>query len=307
VTAAGVAHRRRSLGQAVPSVDQAATSVRPVSGEFSGELHLGMIRDPNGRTVLRDRRQRFPLRTTAPFHFDERVPDMAFVYVQNPTGGVFGGDRLGIFLDCGPRAHVHLTTQSATKVYRTEGDPARQELCLRLSAGAYVEYIPDTLIPQAGADYEQVTRIELAFGAVLIVAETIAAGRVGRGERFAYRRLVLQTVACRCGDELFAERLRFEPARARPDRPGMLGGWDYLVSVTVLAPEHDLTALADAINAELATRSDVYGGAGALPRQAGAFARVLAPDAVSAADAVWSVWTIARRCLLGVPPPIRRK
>ena len=118
---------------------------------------------------------------------------------------------------------------------------------------------------------------------------------------------MLQTVACRGGDELFAERLRFEPARARPDVPGMLGGWDYLVSVTVLAPERDLTALAEAINTELATRSNVHGGAGALPRQAGAFARVLAPDAVSAADAIWCVWAIARRCLLGVPPPIRSK
>ena len=307
MTTAGVAHRLASAGQPTPRVDQPAADARPASGEFSGELRLGMRRGPGGKTVWCDRRQRFPLRTTAPFHCDERARDMAFVYVQNPTGGVFGGDRLGIVLKCGPRAQVHLTTQSATKVYRTEGAPARQELCLQLSEGAYVEYMPDTLIPQAGADYEQVTRIELALGAVLIVAETIAAGRVGRGERFAYRRLVLQTVACRCGDELFAERLRFEPARARPDVPGMLGGWDYLVSVTVLAPEWDLTALAEAINTELATRSTLHGGAGALPRQAGAFARVLAPDAVSAADAIWCVWAIARRCLLGVPPPIRRK
>lgn len=299
MTATGVVRPR--------SVDQAAADTRPVGGDFSGELYLDMIRGQNGKTVLRDRRQRFPLRMTVPFHLDERAGDIAFVYVQNPTGGVFGGDRLRIALNCHQRARVHLTTQSATKVYRSDRAAARQELCLRLSEGAYVEYVPDALIPQAGADYEQVTRIELGLEAVLIVAETIAPGRVGYGERFAYRRLVLQTVACRDRDELFAERLRLEPGRARPDLPGVLGAFDYLVSVTVLAPERDLTDLADEIDDELAMRGDVCGAAGALPRQAGAFARVLAPDAVSAGDALWCVWAITRRCLLGIPPPIRRK
>lgn len=298
--AAGVAYRQEN---AVAE----ATGASRANGEFSGELHLGMVRDPNGRTVLRGRRQRFPLRTTVPFHLDERATDMAFVYVQNPTGGVFGGDRLRTVLKCGPGARVHLTTQSATKIYRSRGAPARHELRLQLSEGAYVEHIPDTLIPQAGADYQQITHVELAHGAVLITAETLAPGRVGRGERFAYRRLVLETFACRDGEELFAERLRLEPARVRPDGPGMLGDWDYLVSLTVLAPEQDGAALADAMDAELATLSDVRGAAGELPRGAGVFVRVLARDAVSAAEVIWCAWTVARLCLLGVPPPVRRK
>lgn len=275
--------------------------------EHSGYLHLSLIRAPNGRTVLRERRQRFPLRTTAPFHIDERADDMAFIYVQNPTGGVFGGDRLDIAVSAGPGTRVHLTSQSATKIYRTDGTRARQELRMQLSDEAYVEHIPDTLIPHAGSDYEQITHIDLAPGAMLINVETVASGRVGFGERFAYRRLVLETLTSRDGKELFADRMRFEPGRVRPDRSGMLGGWDYLVCVTVLAPERDVTAMADAIDAELANRHDVCGAAGELPRQVGAFARVLAPDAISAGKVTWSVWAIARRCLLGIPPPIRRK
>jgi urease accessory protein len=300
VTGADVAYRHKDS-------EREPAKNRPRIGDVAGELHLAMVRDPSGRTVLRERRQRFPLRTTVPFYLDEKAGDMAFVYVQNPTGGVFGGDRLHTVLTCGRGTRVHLTTQSATKVYRTEGPAARQEIRLQLSEGAYVEHIPDTLIPQAGADYEQITRVELAPGAVLITAETVAPGRVGCGERFAYRRLVLETLACRDDDELFAERLRLEPARVRPDRPGMLGGWDYLVCLTVLAPERDGAALADAIDAELASRRDVCGAAGELPRGAGAFARVLAPDAVSAAEVMRCAWAVARRYLLGIPPPVRRK
>ena len=51
-------------------------------------LDLEFRRDPQGRSALHSRRQRFPLRITAPFHLDEAAPDIAFVYVQNPTGGV---------------------------------------------------------------------------------------------------------------------------------------------------------------------------------------------------------------------------
>ncbi len=66
-----------------------------------------------------------------PFHLDAAAPDMAFVYVQNPTGGVFAGDRLLTSVTADPGARVHLTTQSATKLYRMEGGEARQELTLR--------------------------------------------------------------------------------------------------------------------------------------------------------------------------------
>ena len=150
------------------------------------------------------------------------------------------------------------------------GAPARHELRLQLSEGAYVEHIPDTLIPQAGADYraDHARRAGARGGAdhrrrrsPPVVSDVASGSRIAG--------LVLETFACRDGEELFAERLRLEPARVRPDAPGMLGGWDYLVSVTVLAPEQDGAALADAIDAELATRSDVRGGAGAVTAGSG--------------------------------------
>ena len=57
---------------------------------------------PDGRTVLAERRQRFPLRMTVPMYLDAGDRGMAFVYVQNPTGGVFAGDRLASRVDARP-------------------------------------------------------------------------------------------------------------------------------------------------------------------------------------------------------------
>jgi urease accessory protein len=270
-------------------------------------LELAFRQDARGRTVLRSRHQRFPLRTTVPFHLDAAAPDMAFVYIQNPTGGVFAGDRLRTSVVADEGARMHLTRQSATKLYRMDDGEARQELCFELGAGAYVEHIPDPLIPQAGTRYRQWTNVELAPGAVLVTAETLAPGRRAHGERFAYDLLELRTQACRDGRELCAETLRLEPARAQPDRAGALGGWEYLVTLLVLAPDHDAGSLASSLDAALAADPHALGAAGELPRGAGAFARVLAASAPAAERSLRRGWAAARRALLDAPLPQRRK
>ncbi len=269
-----------------------------------GSLELDFCRGPDGRSSVCSRRQRFPLRITLPLYLDAGAPDMAFVYVQNPTGGVFAGDRLQTRICVQDGGRVHLTSQSATKLYRMDGIEARQRLTFELGPGGYVEHIPDPLIPQAGACYRQSTRIELAPGAAFIGAETLAPGRAARGERHAYRRVELSLSAHRSGRELCADRLVLEPARARPDRPGVLGSSDYLVSLVVLAPEADAGRLVRALDAALATHG---GAAGELPGGAGAVGRALARDAVSAEASLRAAWGAARHELLGLPLPVRRK
>jgi urease accessory protein len=272
-----------------------------------GELALTLGRDQRGRTSIRARRQRFPLRTTMPFYLDPVAPDMAFVYVQNPTGGVFAGDHLLASVAAGSGARVHLTTQSATKIYRSEGALARQELRFTLGAGAYVESIPDPLIPHAGSRYCQETSVELGPGAMFVAAETVAPGRRARGERFAYDLLELRTSVGRGGRELCAEALLLEPARARVDRPGVLGASDYLVSLIAVAPEADAGALASSIDAALAADGAVRGAAGELPGGVGALARILAPNAVTANRALRGAWAAVRAALIGLPLPECRK
>jgi urease accessory protein len=244
-----------------------------------------------------------------PFYLDASAAGMAFVYVQNPTGGIFAGDHLIASVIAEADARVHLTTQSATKLYRAESAPARQQLRFVLGAGAYVEHLPDPLIPQAGSRFTQEMSVELAPGAMFVAAETVAPGRRARGERFAYDLLELQTSVRRGGRELCAERLRLEPRRAPPDRPGVLGDAEYLVSLIALAPDRDVGALASAIDDSLAGHSQggVRGAAGELPNGAGALARILASDAVAADDAMRSAWAAARLALIGLPLPERRK
>jgi urease accessory protein len=244
---------------------------------------------------------------TVPLYLDPSDPGMAFVYVQNPTGGVFAGDRLQTSVTVGEGARVHLTTQSATKLYRMDGRDAVSELRFDLGPGAYVEHVPDPLIPQAGARFRQRTVVEVASGAAFLAAETLAPGRRARGERFAYELLDLRTKACRAGRELAVDVVRLEPGRGDPLRPGVLGGHEYLVTLLAVAPERDPDALARRLDGALAAERAVLGAAGELPHGAGAVARVLTGGALAARRALLTAWGAARDELAGLPLPNVRK
>jgi urease accessory protein len=272
-----------------------------------GLLELGFRRDARGRSRLCERRQRFPLRMTAPLYIDPADRGMAFVYAQNPTGGIFAGDRLRTSVAAADSTRVHLTTQSATKIYRCEAGDAVQELEFRVGPGAYVEHIPDPLIPHAGARFSQRLVADVALGGIFLAAETVAPGRRAHGESFEYEAVVLHTEARRGARELCVDRIVLEPARRDPRRPGVLGAPGYLVTLMAVAPEHDATGLAGTLDGVLAAEAGALGAAGELPGGAGALARVLAPDALAARRALRQLWRTARQALVQLPlPPVRK-
>lgn len=272
-----------------------------------GLLSLGLRCDPQNRTVLARRRQRFPLRMTVPLYLDPADPGMAFLYVQNPTGGVFAGDALAIQVTAEAHSRAHLTTQSATKLYRMDGGSALQDFEFSVAEGAYLEYLPDPLIPQAGADLLQRTVVELAPGASFLAAETVAPGRRARGERFAYERIRLRTAIRRGSRELCVDALDLCPDRSPPGRRGLLSTGDYLASLLIGAPEHDPDRLAARLDAALAGEPDVLAAAGALPNRAGAVVRIVGDRAPAVRRVLFAAWRVAREHVLGLHlPPVRK-
>ncbi len=183
-----------------------------------GLLDLRFVAAPDGRTRLGRRDWRFPLRTTAPMYLDPSSRDMAYIYVQNPTGGVFPGDRLETRLVLDAGARVHLTTQAATKVYGMNDGSALQSIDATLAAGSYLELVPDLLIPHAGSRFVQKLDVSMAQDAGFFMAEAVAPGRLARGERFEYAVVDLRTrVLDGDRNELVVDALRLEPASRLPD------------------------------------------------------------------------------------------
>ncbi len=173
--------------------------------------------------------QRPPLKVIRAFPLPQRG---ALVHLHNISGGVLGGDQLHLDVTVEPQAYVQLTTTSATRIYRTAAQAAtsRQTTEIRVQENALLEYLPDPLIPFAGARYQQQTQLTLAPGAGLFWWETIAPGRSARGELFDYDLLDIGLSITDMERPLALERNRLEPHRRTPASLARLGPYHYFTS-----------------------------------------------------------------------------
>jgi urease accessory protein len=242
-------------------------------------------------------------RFTLPLQALEPVtqPDgTAYLMLLNPSGGLVGGDHLTTKIFLEPRAHVCLTTPSATKVYRTIGEPAVQETCVELGASAVFEYVPDHVIPHAGAALRQVLRLTMGTDSRAIIADGFAAGRVGRGESWRFAELDSVTTVIDQGRPLFLNRTRVTPESISPSGWGKAQGFNYVASLLAVADRWSgWERLKFALDERLADFPLVYGGVSLLA-QGGCYVRYLTCTAHELGQTTRALWVATRRLLLGL-------
>ncbi|MFD7447488.1 urease accessory protein UreD [Kitasatospora sp. NPDC059827] len=260
-----------------------------------------------GRTELTGHYQKSPLQIMRPLYFDPARPDLAVTLLMSTGGGILQADRLRTDIRCGADTAVHLTTQAATKVYRMEHDYATQLVNLEAGPGAYVEYLPEPVIPFVDSRLYQRTVLTVDRGATVLAGETVLAGRLARGERNAYRVFASDLEVRRPDGELVAlDTVRLEPAGAGVTGPAVLGGHDVMSSLYVLSPLAPAARIADALYEALADRGLLY-GVSVLPQDSGAWLRLLDSDTRACAAALRAAWDAVRRLLIGAPAPELRK
>lgn len=273
------------------------------------------------QTIVDIQGQNPPLRMIRAF----ALPDgAALAHLHNVSGGVLGGDRLRVDLVLQPHAQAQVTTTGATRVYRQRtGYPdAQQTTTIHVSDGALLEYLPDTLIPFAGARYCQRTHVHLGHDAGLVMWELLAPGRDARGERFAYDRLDLQLtidavdqsadepVARPVAHPIARERYCLEPALRPLTSPARLGDYRYVATLYLcrvgVASERWLE-LEKAVNAHAATFPRDGGavwGASTLPAH-GLVIRGLGHTTHALASRLVEFWQLGKQALYGraaIPP-----
>ncbi|CAN5599822.1 urease accessory protein UreD [soil metagenome] len=190
-----------------------------------------------GRTVLSERFASTPFGAVRAGYPD--VSGIAEVQVTNPAGGVLGGDRLDIKATLCPGSAATILTQGATKLYR--GEEARQDALLDIGENALLEYIPHHLIPYAGSGYRQTTEFRLADDATLLAWDACAAGRVARGERFAFRSLSNRTRIFRVGVPEVVDGFELSGG----DEP--FGGYSYMGTLYLISPSN-LSSLSEKLH-----------------------------------------------------------
>lgn len=206
-------------------------------GTATGVLRLGVERAPSGRSVAVRQFHAGALRVMRP-HYPDDSGQPVFTVV-NPGGAYLGADTFEVEYDGGPGSSALLTTQSATKVYRTPQGPARQIQRFSLGPGARLEYVPDALIAYDGAVFHQSTEVELTETSSLFLAESTTAGWSPDGAPFRFREIRLTTRVLREGRPLLWDNLVLRPELTPPGTTGWLEGHTHLLSVVAVHPDLD--------------------------------------------------------------------
>jgi urease accessory protein len=171
--------------------------------------------------------------------------------VVNPGGACLGADLYVIDVEVADGAKLLLTTQSATKIYRTPGSFAEQRMRLRLGEGAQLELAPDQVIAYREASYRQNTHVAMHPTSSLIMAEIITPGWSPEGASFRYEELRLRTEirveSGGAGGLLALDNLLIRPPRHDVTGMGFMEGFSHLGSLIVVDPRVD-QALADELH-----------------------------------------------------------
>lgn len=243
-----------------------------------------------------------PNRVQRALHLDSALPGMAYAIIQSVSGGVLQGDRLGLAITVRDGANAHVTTQSATKLYRMERNYATQAVRIIVEPGGYLEYLPDYLIPYRGARFYQETQLVVAEDATLVYTEALAPGRAAAGEEFDYELLFFRMHAADLGGRRrFTDTMVLSPRHRHPRR--LLGGHSNVATMYILTRQVAAKALADRLHGVVQEVCDVFGSASALPGNDGVVLRAVADDSGSIQAVLHHAWCAVRAELLGSGVP----
>jgi urease accessory protein len=276
-----------------------------------GRLSLQFVYDADrARTRLQVLEQRQPLKVVRGFDLDNAG---ALVHLHNLSGGVLAGDRLSLDVAIGASARVQITSTGATRAYRSpaQGEPAEFVARVQVGENALLEYLPDPLIPFAGARYSQRTTVNLSDRAGLFWWETLAPGREARGELFCYDALRLSFEVRANGIPIAIERSHIDPALCPLTSLVRLGSFRYLSSFYICRVGDPQSTWSDLEKQLLMIADDqtspvILWGLTRLPAH-GLVVRALSQNGRDIARGLVSFWRVAKQALYGQQAVMPRK
>lgn len=268
-----------------------------------GGLSLRFEKDSyNEKTAIKEQFSKVPLITLRALYLEEELPSMAYLYIISASGGILQGDRYRIDIILKNDAKVHLTTQSATRIYKMEKNFATQIINVTVDDGCYFEFIPEQIIPFRGARFYQKVNLNVHENATMIYSEIIVPGRVESGESFEYDICYLKTIAKNQKGVLqFTDIAILEPKKREARSLGILGKFAAVGTVYILIPARYITDLNEEISSRISNFSNIIGGTSILPNNSGVVVRALGNVASDLKELNFEIAKLVRKKILNAP------
>lgn len=256
--------------------------------------------DERKKTIIKEKFCRVPLYVQRALYLEESIPSMAYIYIISPSGGILQGDRYRIDITLKKNSYAHITTQSATRIYKMERDFATQMVNIVVDDGCYFEYIPEQVIPFRNSRFYQIVDLNVHENSTMVYSEMIVPGRVASGEVFEYDICYVKTVAKDNFDKLrFTDTFKLEPKKEDLRSYGIMENLDTVSSLYILTKREYVKDIKNEINSIFKNIVIVRGGASVLPDNRGIIVRILGNTASEVRNAIFEILKIIRKKILG--------
>lgn len=265
-----------------------------------GLLQIEFQKNSSGKTIISKMYSEIPLHAQKTLHYDDS--DLAYLYIMSASGGILQGDRYRIDICMKNDARAHITTQGATRVYSMNSNNATQMINVNLEENAYLEFIPDQIIPYRNSRFYQKLTLNVHNNATLIYSEIITPGRVAMGESFAYDVCYLKTTAKnQHGKYRFVDITNIEPKKQKLSAFGILGEYQIIGTIYILTKEQYITELYEEIDSVLVDSKDIFGGITIMKDNSGLLVRILGNNTEQIKDVIFNIVATLRRKIINTP------
>lgn len=271
-----------------------------------GYLRLGFEVDNDGKSILRDLDRRAPLIVQQELYFDEELPGIPCVYILSSGGPNVDGDRYRQIFTLKKDAMAFISTGAATKLAKMQDNYSGLLQTIDLEAGAYLEYLPEPIIPCANTRFISDTCLRVDPTATVFYSEIFMGGRkyYADGELFDYDILSVCTHGERPdGRQLFREKFIINPKDVPVRDIGVMHGFDVFANVLVMTPEENIGPVYDATEAFYDADKRLAAGITHLPNGAGLLFKVLGMETGPVKRVVRDFCSKVRMQVKGKPLP----
>ena len=266
----------------------------------NGRLKIVLDIEPSsGKTRIKEKESAFPLSVQKEMYYDQFQPKMTHVYIVSSSGGILQGDKYTIDIILEKNALAHITTQGATRVYGMNVSNAIQVVNVSLDDGAYLEFIPDQIIPYKNSRFYQEINFKVHDNATMIYSEIISPGRIGMGEIFDYEICYLRSIGKNHKDELrFTDYTKIEPKKMNLRDFGVLEQKQITATMYILAKRKDVEKIIQTLENGIKNSSEIEFGWSTMTKENGILLRILGNTTRDVIRLVYDITKIVRKIIL---------
>ena len=231
---------------------------------------------------------------------------MPCVYILSSGGPNVDGDRYRQNITVRKDAMAFVSTGAATKLAEMHDNYSGMRQEIVLEEGAYLEYLPEPVIPCRHTRFISDTRMVVHPSASVFYSEIFMGGRkyYREGELFEFDILSVCTHGERPdGRRLFREKFIIDPRRSPIRDTGTMHHYDVFANVLVMTPPAKAAQIYDSTPAFIDRDARLAAGITHLPNEAGLLFKVLGMEPGPVKQTVRDFCSRVRQAVKGRPLP----